>query len=143
MKKTMENEVINEYVIGINDPNVEIIKSGYREYLTPKSKLPIYQIGILAKISTSSRRYAGRPQDLLVSFWATLGPNSDNLMFEKVCIPSYKTANKTKAFSKKFPKENLGELTAIRDVNINEFFSAYHSYLIITDWYSEQTEKVY
>lgn len=132
----------SEYVIGINDPNMEIIKSGYREYLTPKTKLPIYQIGILAKIATSSRRY-GRSQDLYVSFWATLGPNSDNLVFEKVCIPSYKAAAKTKSFTKKFPKENINDLLKVRNVDINEFFSAYHSYLIITDWYSEQTERTY
>lgn len=132
----------SDYVIGINDPNFEVLKAGYREYLTPKTKLPIYQIGILAKIATSSRKY-GRPTDLYVSFWATLGPNSNNLVFEKVCIPSYKAANRTKAFTKKFPKENVGDLVALRDLDINEFFSAYHSYLIITDWYSEQTERMY
>lgn len=132
----------SEYEIGISDPNVQVIKSGYREYLTPKSKLPIYQIGILAKITTSSRRTA-RGQDLYVSFWATLGPNSNNLVFEKVGIPSYKAASKTKAFSKKYPNENVGDLVALRGIDINDFFSAYHSYLIITDWYSEQTEVMY
>ncbi|MCK9531850.1 MAG: hypothetical protein M0R77_15005 [Gammaproteobacteria bacterium] len=138
----MEKNVTSEYEIGINDSNVQIMKSGYREYLTPKTKKPIYQIGIIAKIVTSSRRY-GRAQDLYVSFWATLGPNSDNLVFEKVGIPSYKANSKMKSFSKKFPKENIGELVALRGVDINEYFSAYHSYLIITDWYSEQTEKLY
>lgn len=133
---------MEDYVIGISDPNVQILKSGYREYLTPKTKQPIYQIGIIVKINTFSRRY-DKNQDLYVSFWATLGPNSNNLVFEKVGIPSYKSANKVKAFAKKFPKENVGDLVKLRGVDINDFFSAYHSYLIITDWYSEQTEVMY
>lgn len=138
----MEIDVENNYVIGISDPNVQIMKSGYHEYLTPKTKLPIYRIGIIAKINTFSRRY-NKNTDLYVSFWATLGPNSNNLVFEKSGIPSHKAASKMKSFAKKYPKENIGELVALRNVDVNDFFSAYHSFLIITDWYSEQTEVMY
>lgn len=133
---------MSDYSIVVDDSNIEILNMGYHEYLTPTTKLPIYDIGISAKVISPFKRY-GRNAELLVHFWATIGPNTDNPTFNHSLINSYKSQSKTSKFKKKFANPNIGELFEKTGVDINSVFNAYHSYLVITDWYSEVASKGY
>lgn len=130
-----------EYKFEMNDQNIEILGFGYKEYLSPKSKLPVFNIGVLAKVITTSRRY-GRNQEIIVSYWASLGPNTTSLSFNHVEVQGRKAASRAAKFKKNFPNVDL-ERFLERGIDVKDFFSAYHSGLIITDWYSEQLEKSY
>lgn len=131
-----------EFKIDINDSNIEIVSLGYRQGLTPKAKLPIYYVGILAKVKTFSQTYR-RPVETYVTFWSTIGPETKTLSFAKNLHPAYKAQSKINSFKKKFPNKNLNEVVDATGINIAEFFNAYHSYLIITDWYSESSKGIF
>lgn len=141
-EQMMELDMETEFKIDINDPNVEIVNVGYREGLTPKTNLPIYYVGIMAKVKSFSQTYR-RQEEIFVSFWTTIGPETKTLSFAKALVPTYKAKSRLTQFKKKFPNTDLAKVIEATGVDVNDHFNSYHSYLIITDWYVEATKKGY
>lgn len=131
-----------EYMIDVKDSNIEIVNVGYREGLTPRTQKPIFYVGIMAKVKTYSHTYR-RPTEIYVTYWTTIGPETKTIVFSNAAHQTHKTQSKINSFKKKFPNKDLAKVMEMTGVDVNDFFNAYHSYLIITDWYSEATKGRY
>lgn len=138
----MELKMETKFDFNIHDSNLEIVNYGYREGLTPKTKKPIYYVGILAKIKTFSQSYR-RQVEVYVTFWTTIGPDTKTLNWAQNLHPGYKAASRLNSFKKKFPNRDIPKVVEATGISVGEHFAAHHSFLIITDWYTESAKGNY
>ena len=137
---------MNTFIKLTENSNMEILRVGFREYLTPKTKEPIYDVGIIAKVKVSGVGRYGRKDgmaELVVSFWSTVGPNTRAMRFNQVLIHGSNMTSRMNKFRKKFPNEDMSAMLNATGVELSEDFNAHNSYLLITDWYTEEAKKGY
>lgn len=128
-------------VIEFADTKVTVLNAAYHEYKTPKTDLPIYDFNVWIKVDTGIKKWGGKNHEAIISLLGTIGPNTTNPTLRHHVINAYKIKSRTSKYNKRFTNKDIAGLIEKTGVDINGIVNAYHSYLIITDWYREEAEK--
>lgn len=123
------------------DSKVTVLNAAYHEYTTPKSGLPIYDFNIWIQVDTGIKHYGGKNKMAILSLLGTIGPNTTNPTLRHNVINAYKIKSRTSKYNKRFTNKDIAGLIEKTGVDINGIVNAYHSYLIITDWYRDEATK--